>query len=717
MIKDLPVRRKLFYFTLCLLILLYFMEFAGVSLKSRPDAGLTTGTHRYTAIVKQVREKDAECYTLRVRLYTMDGTRLKDSPDALLTYYQEVKQPWKLQRSRITFSAALGLPQPAGNPHCFDYADYLKSCDIRLIGTLTSFQLAETEENSFASQIWRRYERFLIRQKFLFAENLKPESKGLLMGVLFGETAYLDEDAIQQFRDNGTAHILAVSGLHVGILYGLYQRLTRNRTSAPCLALLGLFLFSYGTLSAWSPSTVRAVLMVVMSVAGRLLDLRYDMLTALSAVCLLLILDNPDVILGTAFQMSFLAICSIAFFEKILPKQLPDSLASALAVNLGLILYQAYQFHTVSLVSLVANIPVIYLTGYFVPLAMLCFLLFGICGELYAQIAPFLDAMARLLLFVNNGFTLGGASAVDVTRPPLWLTIFFLGGAFFAASETCLLLRLRKKRKQICGCLLLILLLALGMQGLTYSPITHDDVIFVDVGQGDGIHLRCGGKNLLIDGGGSIRYDVGQKTLKPYFLGNGVGSIDLALATHRHTDHYLGQSQLAENFRVRKRQVGLTAGMTIRFGKDENVWLETLWPLTLAEDPQQEENHSCSVFMLHYRGYRVLITGDLDEEGELAMLAYYQGRNETERLRADVLKVGHHGSKTSSAAAFLDVVNPRIAVIQVGKNNYGHPSPEVLERLTARGVQVFRNDVHGAIGLQFQGKNGIRVDTMRKAAA
>ena len=88
-----------------------------------------------------------------------------------------------------------------------------------------------------------------------------------------------------------------------------------------------------------------------------------------------------------------------------------------------------------------------------------------------------------------------------------------------------------------------------GCKGSTYSPITHDDVIFVDVGQGDGIHLRCGGKNLLIDGGGSIRYDVGQKTLKPYFLGNGVGSIDLALATHRHTDHYLGQSQLAENLR------------------------------------------------------------------------------------------------------------------------------------------------------------------------
>ena len=99
------------------------------------------------------------------------------------------------------------------------------------------------------------------------------------------------------------------------------------------------------------------------------------------------------------------------------------------------------------------------------------------------------------------------------------------------------------------------------------------------------------------------------------------------------------------------------------------------------------------------------------------MLAYYQGRNETERLRADVLKVGHHGSKTSSAAAFLDVVNPRIAVIQVGRNNYGHPSPEILKRLASRGILVFRNDLHGAIGLKFQGKNGIRVDTMRKVSA
>ena len=381
-----------------------------------------------------------------------------------------------------------------------------------------------------------------------------------------------------------------------------------------------MLLFSYGTLSAWSPSTVRAVLMIGLSVAARLLDLRYDMLTALSAAALLLIARNPYVILGTAFQMSFLAISSIAFFQRILPQKVPESLTTALADKLGLVLYQAYQFHTISLISLAANLPILYLTGYFVPFAMGCFALSGCAGgSLFSLCLSFLEAMAQMLLRINAWFGLNGHAAIEVMRPPIWLTILLLGGAFFAASETCLLLRLRKQNKQLVGCVGLILLLALAVQLFTYSPITHDDLIFVDVGQGDAIHLRSHGSQILIDGGGNVRYDVGSKTLKPYFLGNGVRKLDLALATHRHTDHYLGQCQLAETFPVKQQLAGLTAGKEIRFGRDDQVWIEVLWPLTLAEDPQQEGNAACSVFLLHYDGYRVLITGDLDEEGELEL--------------------------------------------------------------------------------------------------
>ena len=704
---------------LCLVMLLYLLDLMDIPLRRAPDAAWTETAGTYTGIVRQIREKDENTYTMRIRLDTADGQKLKKPEDVLMTCYRRLEEPWQLQHARVRFDCRFTLPASAGNPHCFDYADYLKSCGIRLIGTMHSFSLIKTEQDEpagtgiavFFRNICGRYHRMLARQKFRFAEILSPQSRGLLMGVLFGETGYLDEEVVQQFRENGTAHILAVSGLHIGILYDLYRRLTRNRSSAVTLAALAMLLFAYGTLSSWSPSAVRAVLMIMMSAAARLLDLRYDLLTALGAAALLLMIQNPYVILGTAFQMSFLAISSIAFFQRVMPKCVPDFLTAALAVNLGLVLYQADHFHTISLISLAANLPIIYLTGYFVPFAMGCFALSAFLkGNPLTLLLSFLEAMAGMMLRLNARFGLNGYAAVDVVRPPVWLTVFLLGGAFFAASETCLLLYLRKQRKTIVVCFLLILLLALILQFFTGSPITRDDLVFIDVGQGDAMHLRCGGKQILIDGGGSVRYDVGNKTLKPYFLGNGVRRLDLALATHRHTDHYLGQCQLAERFMVKQQAAGLTAGKVIYLDKAKGFWIEVLWPLRLDEDPMQEENRSCSVFMIHCRGYRVLITGDLDEEGELAMLEHYQS---TDKLRADVLKIGHHGSRTSSAQAFLDAVDPKAAVIQVGKNNYGHPSPEVLERLAKRGIPVFRNDLDGAIGLKFQ-KKGIRVDTMRE---
>ena len=587
-------RRKLFCFVLCLLSVLYLLDLAGIPLAPTPPAALTEGARNYMGTVRQIREKEENVYTMRVRLHTVDGQALRRSEDVLLTYYSSIREPWQLQRAKIRFRCSLAVPASAGNPHCFDYADYLKSCGIRLIGTLDSFAIEDESESGGVTatavlsagafqKLFDAYERLLVRQKFRFAAQLRPQSRGLLMGVLFGETAYLDEEVTQQFRDNGTAHILAVSGLHIGILYDLYRRLTRNRSSAPALLVLGFLLFSYGTLSAWSPSTVRAVLMIVLSVLARLSDLRYDMLTALSTVALLLIVRNPYVILGTAFQMSFLAISSIAFFQRILPQRVPESLTTALAVNLGLILYQAYQFHTISLVSLAANLPILYLTGWFVPFAMGCFVLSGCAGgTLFSLCLSFLEAMAQMLLRINAWFGLNGHAAINVVRPPIWLTILLLGGAFFAASETCLLLRLRKQNKRLIGCFGLILLLALAVQLFTYSPITHADLIFVDVGQGDAIHLRSHGSHILIDGGGNVRYDVGSKTLKPYFLANGLRKLDRALATHRHTDHYLGQCQLAESFPVTRQIAGLTAGKEIRLGKSDHVWIEVLWPLTLV---------------------------------------------------------------------------------------------------------------------------------------
>ena len=144
--------------------------------------------------------------------------------------------------------------------------------------------------------------------------------------------------------------------------------------------------------------------------------------------------------------------------------------------------------------------------------------------------------------------------------------------------------------------------------------------------------------------------------------------------------------------------------------------MKVLWPLSLdptAKDGGQDENHLCSVFMIWYGHWKILITGDLDEEGEKEMLAFYAG---TDILKADILKIGHHGSKTSTSQAFLDAVDPAVAVIQVGKNNvYGHPAQKTIEKCMKKDIIVYRNDEQGAIGISF-GTSEFVVHTVITAA-
>lgn len=147
-----------------------------------------------------------------------------------------------------------------------------------------------------------------------------------------------------------------------------------------------------------------------------------------------------------------------------------------------------------------------------------------------------------------------------------------------------------------------------------------------------------------------------------------------------------------------------------KFCTENGLTITTLWPLMIPKDEGQDKNHMCSVFRIDYRERRILVTGDLDEEGERQMLHYYKGTNE---MNADILKVGHHGSKTSTCEAFLDAVQPKAAVIQVGKNLYGHPASEILERLKKRGIKVYRNDRNGAIGVHLERNKPLEISCMR----
>lgn len=170
-------------------------------------------------------------------------------------------------------------------------------------------------------------------------------------------------------------------------------------------------------------------------------------------------------------------------------------------------------------------------------------------------------------------------------------------------------------------------------------------------------------------------------------------SIDLAAATHLHTDHYLGIKQLKDCFEVKQELIRGKAGDIIRIR--ENTWIEILWPLKY-DGNTDDENLNSLIFMIHQKDIKTLVTGDLTEEGEKMLTNTYKG---TKKLEADILKVAHHGSAYSTCDVFLKAVNPDIAVICVGKNNYGHPSEIVIEKLEKNGIMVFRTDLDGAVGI------------------
>ena len=694
------MRRKNLIFTAVFVIILMLLHGFGFPLKQSAFSELEKGgnhsSQTMTGKVMKMKEAESGGFRMEVRVTETDGKRIWPGEKILLVYDGQLKRPWSLYRRTVSFESILEMPQGRRNPGCFDYALYLKSQGIFFQCSADELEIAVEYAN-----LYDRVSAWLVEKRYGFTEQLNPASKGLISGVLFGDTSALSEDIYDDFRKNGTAHVLAVSGLHVGILYSLYRKIFGNSRSPAAACCLLMLLAAYGTISMWTPSVIRAGLMICLHTAAQLLDLRYDMATGLSTVALLLILINPYVIFGTGFQMSFLAVSSICFITPVLSEKLPDGTATALAVNLGLLFYQMYQFNYISLVSLLANIPVIYLAGILVPAALAAFFLFAFVSYVPEILHIVLDSLCFFTVKLNELSTLGGYGSCDVVSPPLWLlfSAYFL--LFFLLSEQNLVFCHRRRLGLIAAALVLGLIGSFFMSDLYGSPVSKADLVFVDVGQGDCIHIRDGSRDVLIDGGGSWSYNIGKETLKPYLLKNGAWNVDMAIATHLHMDHFKGLEELTDVYPVKQTRTGLTAGDVIPVS--ERVWIETLWPLEIDPTEGQESNEACSVFMIHYDDWKILITGDLDEAGELKMVEYYERKGLKKRLQAHILKVGHHGSATSTSDVFLDAVNPQIAVFQVGEhNNYGHPSDITVEKIQKRGIIIKRNDYNGAVGFSFQ---------------
>lgn len=632
----------------------------------------------------------------------------------LVRYYGEIKDVSLYIGSTVNAFGHVQKPAEKRNPACFDYELYLRSCGIGAIIDAKTINIMPGGEIPFLkitvgirSDLSSRLTRMT-----------NQETKGMIMAILFGDKNGMEENIYEEFRENGTSHVLAVSGLHVGVLYGFFVTLWRGRKGCLFYIVTMIILLMYTILADCSPSVVRAALMIILHSTSGIMHRRYDILSATGITFLIMLSAEPYRLFNTGFQLSFIAMASIGVVLPYMKNFYKGIFLSSAAIQLGMMPYTAFVFNYVSLSSVVANVPVIFIAGILLPIA-LCLLAGPILPESLFEIAVhILEIGCDVLIGVNRLFYADGLMSLDVVSPPVWLLVLYYGIVFMFMSEAGQLMRLRQMKKKLTACIILIVMIAVCVNCVTYDGFGMAGVTFVDVGQGDCIHIRTrDGKNYLIDGGGSQQYDVGMKTLKPYLLKNGVRHIDAAFVTHLHQDHYGGIRSLAEDGMIDKIGVYegnrlnekelesgadlfyLYEGQKVTLGQD--VFLEVMAPERKSTeeyeklmDDESDENSSCLIFKLIYMDVSILVTGDIGAEGESELINRWGNE-----LKCDVLKVPHHGSRLSSSAGFIEASDPSAAVFQVGKNNYGHPAEDVIEAYEQKGINIYRNDRDGAVGI------------------
>lgn len=629
------------------------------------------------------------------------------------------------------------LPSERRNPNLFDYRLYLKTKDVRIMIQTDSGHITLSQGNSsiLSSSVAHLKYGFLHKLE----KTMSPEAFGLMAGMLFGDRSFLGEETYEMFQKNGIAHILSVSGIHVGIVYLYISRLLGSRKTRSFYFFTAAGLFFYAALSQFSPSVIRAMVMIFIHMFSKVAYRRYDFISCASASAIAMLLVNPFYLFNIGFQLSFLAVFCLSVMLPWANRKINDMeergkserliqglrfLAPLLVIQVGMAPMTAYLFNYFSAASFFINIPILAISGIIIPLGICLIPLSFLGGLPFGVGAQAAELFINAMIWINKLFFFPGIGFFNMVSPPIFILLLFYGFFFFLSSEFLRVLYQRKRMKEIILCCSLVIALSLLIPMAAGMGDPKGELVFVDVGQGDCLHIRTPeGKNILIDGGGSRSYSVGKKILLPYLLKSGVKSIDLAIATHLHEDHYLGMVQLAKDMkidrfgvyeanRLREREIlsdtgfhkqdllYLAQGDRIRIEKD--IWIDVLYPeersvgeyekLILIEE---DENRSSLLLKVYYKGLTVLMTGDIGLEGEQEIIAAYQSN--PDRLDADILKIGHHGSRYSTGDSFLDVVSPEVAVFQVGKNNFGHPHPTIIDKCRKKGIIIYRNDLDGAI--------------------
>lgn len=640
--------------------------------------------------------------------------------------YLKTLQPGDIVRTE----GALTLPNGRRNPGGFDYRRYLKSRGIS-----AQIYVPYKHKVTIAGQWYSPIFSILKLRKSLTAacnQYFNQRVAHLLTGILFGDLQG-DTQLRETFADAGIAHVLAVSGLHVGYLcvavWWLFKAM--GRKEAQVMAMTAVAVGFYIVLTGFAVSVVRAAIMLMIPFWGRITKRHVDRLSALCVAAMIILAVAPYQLWSVSFQMSFGAVLGIILLYRPLVyrvtrgldirsrcgKWLVQSIGLTIAATIGTLPATLYYFQTVNVIGLVGNLLVVPLVGILLILAFVVIPFLMVFPEL-AQVMVILPSLLAKFIFALTD-RLRALAFFNFHGGALSLAAFLLIVMFALLAAGYFNLRhYRQVMVVSIGLPLLIFLTLLPgwlPQGLK--------ITYLDVGQGDAalIETPAGGA-YLIDGGGyedripgenAERTPISEQMLLPALYSKGITHLDGAFISHNHADHAQGIEELAWKIPIDKIYVSTKYNGWLRRQKKipvavlaqgddlktkDGLQVAVLWPERNIEAvPDDQQNEVSMILRLQYGRRSFLFTGDAGIETE--------PRLDPQAIDVDVLKVGHHGSASATSAAFLKSVTPVIAVISVGQHNwYGHPTSAVLKRIRRSGAQCYRTDQNGAVELTTNGK-------------
>lgn len=697
--------------------------------------------YKYVTTIQAKYINNVEYKNIKLRLEIKKSKELKEYPNI----GDEIEFVGQIEKGNI-----------ARNYKGFDYKEYLKTKGLYGVVTVDNIEIKTKGHNN---------KNCLYNIKNNMKSNMKKilneEEASLCIGILIGDRENISEDTEDNFKKSNLTHMLAVSGSHITYIITAFSNTIGKKQKKLSKIITIIFLLFFMALTGFTASVMRASLMGIILLIGSLIYRKPDTINNLGISSLIILIINPYFIKDIGFLLSYAGTIGIIFFgdliiniiskivenlknnntliqkesnkesilKKILSKlikYLINSFSITMAANIMIIPIMAYYFSTISLTFWISNIlaaPIMEVVTIFGFIVYLISLIFCSLAEF---LGIFLNFFLYLMLKIAEISSNIPGSLIYIKTPYILECIFY----YLFIAYIFNLWELKGKLKNIIftkKIMLIIIVLVLIVKLLISIIPLNLRIYFVDVGQGDCTLIKTPqNKTILVDGGGSEfgNFDVGEQILLPYLLDRKITKIDYIMISHFDSDHVKGiltiikklnvkniiiskQGENSNNYKefleiIKDKNINI---MQVKKGDCIKIDKYTYFEILFPENNLIKENilnNNSIVAKLHCKYISMLFTGDIEEIAEIRLYELYKDSN---ALESTILKVAHHGSKSSSIGKFLDLVKPKIVFIGVGENNnFGHPNTGVIQRLHIYTKQIYRTDLNGEIELKERGK-------------